>query len=588
MQENQNSNQFTLSMKNICYTVKVKDKITNQTVDKMILNEISGTFYSGNITAIMGPSGSGKSSLLNYITDNISFKGNSRHSGEFFLNSDNIEPSYINKFSGFVMQDDLLNKVLTPFEILRYVAQLRNSVPEERLDQSVNEIINQLKLSNCKDTRVGSAYVKGISGGERKRVSIGIELISNPAILFLDEPTSGLDSQTSHVVISLLRELAISKNKMIVTVIHQPSSSIYQLFDKVMVLNRGRIVYNGASMEVLDYFDSINRSLAMKSNPADAVMHVIETGNDGEQPDYLANQFSQLCKPKVLDEVGQIVSQNLKNSLTEKDLSYASTCKGIAILTSRLMKTTLRDPMTFRVRIMFVIIFSFIFGSIWYQLDYSELGVFNRVGLLFTLCINIFFNQVFNSITTFPAERKEFIREYNSNLYGVVPYYVSKNLVDTPFSIITMMLFVTIVYFLAGLRLDVENFFIFFLIYILHAFISQSIGYCIGTLFKTVEEANLLANVIVMPLLVLGGFFINPDNMPVWLFWIRYISPFYYSFQAAAANEFFDNPYFRSTVLSDFTVDMDMWHCIIIVFCLSIFIRVLGCFFLKLMASKTG
>lgn len=186
---------FSLTFKNINYSIDIVDMHTKQTNTKTIINDVSGSVYSGNISAIMGPSGSGKTSLLNFLTSRIEFSSVSKHSGSIYANSSEISFNDVSQCSGYVMQDDILFDILTPYESLYFGCRLRKLVDKDQVDDLVNSLLEDLQLTACKNTLIGNTEKKGISGGERKRTSIGMELISNPSILFLDEPTSNNISQ---------------------------------------------------------------------------------------------------------------------------------------------------------------------------------------------------------------------------------------------------------------------------------------------------------------------------------------------------------------------------------------------------------
>ena len=186
MTEFVNEIDFCFIFKDVSYKVKLEKNTPDDPEEKYILRNVNGLCRSGQITAIMGPSGSGKTSLLNYLTDRIEFPGNSEHSGDLYINSNLIERSKISKMSSYVMQDDLMFDILTPRETLTLAAKLRYSISEEEITNKINTLLEDLKLTNCADTLVGNENKKGISGGEKKRVSIGVEILSNPHIFFLD------------------------------------------------------------------------------------------------------------------------------------------------------------------------------------------------------------------------------------------------------------------------------------------------------------------------------------------------------------------------------------------------------------------
>ncbi len=218
------------------------------------IHEFSFSAESGDLIAIMGPSGSGKSTVMNVINGNfppesgiVSFNGVNVHE-----NSSLIKP-----FFGYVPQDDLLIEDLSVFDNLFFSARL--SLPElsrEEVKTRVDNLLRDLGLFQCRDLKVGNSLSKTISGGQRKRLNIALELIRNPAVLFMDEPTSGLSSRDSDNVMALLRELCF-KGTIVFTVIHQPSSDIYKLFDQLILMDSGGYaVYCGNPVEAVAYFKS--------------------------------------------------------------------------------------------------------------------------------------------------------------------------------------------------------------------------------------------------------------------------------------------------------------------------------------------
>jgi len=199
--------------------------------------------------------------------------------------------------------------------------------------------------------------------------------------------------------------------------------------------------------------------------------------------------------------------------------------------------------------------------------------------------------NIFNTITTFPVERAVFLREYAGNLYGVLPYFLGKSLVETPVGLILGIVYAAICYYIVGLRSDVENFFTFVCIFIALIFLSQGMGLCFGCAFSDFNTALIVTQFSVMPAFLFSGFLINEENMPVWLAWLRFFSPFRYTMEAALRNEFdgvdpkkFDgvNP------VVQLNFNIGMWECVIIIACLGIAFRILACILLKLLVRKVG
>ena len=205
-----------------------------------ILRSVNATFQPNSINAIMGPSGSGKTSLLNLISGRIDSNIFTRFSssGQILFNQQPVTESMFKSICCYVSQDDNhLLPNLTVYETLSYSARLRLSgLPREEIEERVSDLISDLGLKNCANTLIGNDFVKGISGGEKRRVSIGIQLLTNPSILLLDEPTSGLDSFTSSTIIELLSRLCL-QGKTIILTIHQPRAELFKDFGNVLLLS---------------------------------------------------------------------------------------------------------------------------------------------------------------------------------------------------------------------------------------------------------------------------------------------------------------------------------------------------------------
>lgn len=234
-----------------------------------VLNSVTGIVNPGELLAMLGPSGSGKTTLLTALSGRLPGK----LSGTILYNNQSFSSS-IKRKTGFVTQDDVLYPHLTVLETLTYTALLRlpMKLTKQEKVQQVEVIVMELGLTRCRNNVVGGPLFRGISGGERKRVSIGQEMLVNPSLLLLDEPTSGLDSTTAHKIVAMLRWLARG-GRTVITTIHQPSSRLYRLFDKVLVLSEGNPIYVGRADTVMDYFGSIGYFPAFNfMNPADFLL----------------------------------------------------------------------------------------------------------------------------------------------------------------------------------------------------------------------------------------------------------------------------------------------------------------------------
>ncbi|CAH1438495.1 unnamed protein product [Lactuca virosa] len=275
LEMNQMSNEpqplpFVLAFSNLTYSVKVPSKFGIPAVlggrnrpaalpamaaepvggeklvsrSKILLNEISGQARDGEILAVLGASGSGKSTLIDALANRIS-KGSLK--GNITLNGDQLESRLLKVISAYVMQDDLLFPMLTVEETLMYAAEFRlpRSLSKTKKKLRVQALIDQLGLRNAAKTIIGDEGHRGVSGGERRRVSIGADIIHDPILLFLDEPTSGLDSTSAYMVVKVLQRIAQTGSIVIMSV-HQPSYRLLGLLDRLLFLSRGQTVYSGS------------------------------------------------------------------------------------------------------------------------------------------------------------------------------------------------------------------------------------------------------------------------------------------------------------------------------------------------------
>lgn len=235
---------------------------------KTILKGVTGAVLPGEMLAMLGPSGSGKTTLITALGGRLGGKlsGAITYNGKPFSNA-------MKRNVGFVTQDDVLYPHLTVTETLVFTALLRlpDSLTREEKESHAKAVMAQLGLNKCKDSIIGGQFVRGVSGGERKRVSIGQEMLINPSLLLLDEPTSGLDSTTAQRIVAMLSELAQGGRTVAMT-IHQPSSRLFYMFHKVLLLSDGNPVYFGGGSDAMAYFESVGHSPAVPMNPADFLL----------------------------------------------------------------------------------------------------------------------------------------------------------------------------------------------------------------------------------------------------------------------------------------------------------------------------
>lgn len=553
-----------ISWRNLTYKVKTVDK-DNQPFEKTILNDCSGFARAGELLAIIGSSGAGKTSLLNLLSCRIQHGvGGVTLTGDLHANGKPYSSHSFGRFAGYVMQNDVLMGTLTPRESFMFAANLRLNASHEERVKKVDFILEELKLLRCADTRIGDDISKGISGGERKRTSIGVELLSDPSVVFLDEPTSGLDSFTAYVTINLMRQLAKSRMKTIVFTIHQPNSDIFNLFDRLLLMIPGRYIFQGRGADAVPYFKSIGHPCPPFSNPADFFMEQMSmpTSEAGKaiakaRFEKFGGDYDREMLPKIQAEIDTLNKDGYAAGLT----AGASFAVQFWELAKRAFVNFGRNPILFQGRIFQTLFFCFLLGSIFFRLDdtfakHNADGsvqtdsngnpvvdytvVMNRNGALFMITMSQFMFSLMGTLLTFPPERAVFLKEASSNLYHIVPYYFSKMLVELPFLIFYPLLFSSIIYYIIGLYTPGINWLTFAGITILLSFTGNSMGIMTGCLFTDAKVGVAMAPMIFVPFMLFAGFYINADSLPVWLAWFQYLSPIKYGLEALAYNEYND------------------------------------------------
>ncbi|KAJ5266816.1 hypothetical protein N7478_009624 [Penicillium angulare] len=514
---------------------------------KRILDGVSAEMSSGSLTAIIGSSGSGKTSLLNLMAGRMSLSKANVSGSTTFNGHTNIDSVR----SAYVVQEDVLIPTLTVRETLRYSADLRLPPPttQEERHAIVEQVILELGLKECADTRIGTTAHKGCSGGEKRRTSIGVQLLANPSMLFCDEPTTGLDATSAFQIIRTLKRLA-QDGRTVVVSIHAPRSEIWSLFDNVILLARGSALYNGPVSECLAHFEECGHRIPPFVNPAEFLIDLAAIDNRTEALEAASqvrvDNLRESWRPRPTEHPPDEKEKDRQTPLLPvldgvdtgamKKISFQ---RQLSVLTSRTFVTTIRDPMGVAGCLLEAIGMAVINGWIFWQLDESQAGIRSREGSLYTASsLNGYLILLYETyrltidIQLFDRERKE-------GVVSVPAFLVSRRIARFPLEDLPVpLLFSVIFYFMVGYRLDAAQFFIFFALTFLTHYIAVTFAAVAIGVSRNFPGASLVGNLSFTIQSFACGYFVQGNQIPVYVRWLKWCAYTFYTFGALCANEF--------------------------------------------------
>ncbi|KAJ8542358.1 hypothetical protein K7X08_017224 [Anisodus acutangulus] len=521
------------------HEVKELEKGNDPKEIRHVLKDVNCRAKPGEILAIVGPSGAGKSSFLEILAGKIE-----PESGSIYVNQKPVDKARFKKISGYVTQKDTLFPLLTVQETLSFSAKLRLKLPAKELSSRVKCLIQELGLDHVAGSRIGDDRIRGISGGERRRVSIGVELIHDPGVLILDEPTSGLDSTSALQIIDMLKTMAVTHGRTIILSIHQPCFRTVKLFNSILLLAYGTILHHGTIEQLSLRLMLMGLQLPLHVNILEFAIESIDTIQ--KQSHTLLPQSTLMIKnsckftlqqlfqeSKLIDE--EPISMSIHNDFPSGFAN--SRLQEIVILTIRFWKIIYRTKELFGCKTLQMLVSGIVLGSVFYNLEDNLVGAQARVGL-FAFILTYLLSSTTEALPIFLQEREILMKETSCGSYRVSSYAIANSLVYLPFLLILALLFSTPLYWMVGLNKQFMAFMHFLLLIWLILYTANSVVVCCSALVPNFIIGNSLVCAMMGSCALFSGYFVSKNEIPNYWIVMHYVSLFKYPFEGFLINEF--------------------------------------------------
>ncbi|CAG9766971.1 unnamed protein product [Ceutorhynchus assimilis] len=495
---------------------------------KLILRNISGHFRSNQLTAILGPSGAGKSTLLNVLAG---YKCRTA-TGEILINGKPRNMKLFRELSRYIMQEDLMQPMLTVQEAMMVAANLKlgHEVSKKEKENSIAEILELLRLQSTTHTQTTQ-----LSGGEKKRLSIALELLNNPPVLFLDEPTTGLDDLSCSQCVNLLKQIA-QGGRTIICSIHTPSAKMFSVFDNVYIMSAGQCIYQGYGPEVVPFLADIGLECPKHFNPADFIIEVAcqEYGNFQDRiVSAIDNGKSTYAKSKTHQNNEEIqYSQGIHIFEQEISLRGSSWTMQFSILLLRMWKQMYRDKSYLILRTVLHILIGCLVGALYIGMGKDGSKTIFNFGFYFTCIIFFMYIPMMPVLLQFPREYQMIKREHFNKWYRLSAYFAALTTSTIPVQLVLGSLYITMVYYLTDQPMELGRLATFYAICMLTGIISESFGLLIASQLSLVN-AMFVGPVLAVPFMLLAvyGFGSGYENIPSLIKFAMYFSYLRYSLE---------------------------------------------------------
>uniref|UniRef100_A0A0K0EWC0 ATP-binding cassette sub-family G member 2 (inferred by orthology to a human protein) n=1 Tax=Strongyloides venezuelensis TaxID=75913 RepID=A0A0K0EWC0_STRVS len=508
---------------------------------RQLLKNINGLALPGETIALMGASGAGKTTLLNTLLGR-NLKGLSIK-GEILVNGNEIGRGITN-ISSYVQQEDLFMGRLTVYEHLLIQAYIRlpSRMSHKDRKECVEHVIKELDLEACRNSKIGfSGVKKGISGGQAKRLAFATEILTNPSILFCDEPTTGLDSHMASQVVKTLNKLSKTTKKTIICTIHQPSSEVFESFDRVIFLALGEVAFQGPPSCAIGFFSYIGFSFPSHCNPADLfIMYLaLEPGNEDES----MMRVKSICKKYQGSQHYRIVKERIEY---HKQYPHSTVDMPrppglfiiIVTMVLRLFLDHLRNPSFIKVKTLQKTCIGVFLAFLYFRTPMNQDGIANFKGLFYFMISETTYSTALTVQTIIPKDFHLVVREHHDGIYPVSAYYIARILAFLPFASFDSIVMCILAYFIAGLTPTVSSFLMCLFVIGLTSWCTFAYAIMISSLLINYPLIVSTSAPILAALAISGGLFMNISTFPSTLNWLHYFSWFKYSFELLLINEF--------------------------------------------------
>ncbi|KAD2806245.1 hypothetical protein E3N88_39622 [Mikania micrantha] len=544
---------LAMSFDNMNYYVDMPSEMREQgvTEDRLqLLRDVTGAFRPGVLTALMGVSGAGKTTLMDVLAGR---KTGGYIEGDIRISGFPKKQETFARISGYCEQTDIHSPTITVHESLIYSAFLRLSKEVSKDDKMifVSEVMELVELDNIKDAIVGLPGVSGLSTEQRKRLTIAVELVANPSIIFMDEPTSGLDARAAAIVMRAVRN-TVDTGRTVVCTIHQPSIDIFESFDELLLLKRGgQVIYSGPlgrhSQKVIEYFEAVNGvpKITEKYNPATWMLEV--SSNAAEMrlgidfAEHFASSSSHQRNKALVKELSVpppgAVDLHFETQYAQSSWGQFKSCIW------KMWWSYWRNPDYNLVRFFFTLLCAIMVGTVFWKIGNKKSSNNDLSTVIGAMYAAIFFVGINNSQTVQPVvatERTVFYRERAAGMYSSLPYAMAQVIVEIPYVLLQTIYYSAIVYTMVSFEWKADKFFWSFFLNFFSFLYFTYFGMMTVSITPNETVAAIFAAGFYLLFNIFSGFYIPKPKIPGWWIWYYWICPMAWTVYGCIVSQYHD------------------------------------------------